>query len=166
MKERKRRGSWARLLAEWPPLRVDKHDSVCDCLLQPFTNTITLFIQLTDNEQAGFGAVYTVYLLFYAGRDLDLSACLAVELHACVAAAVCTSRSGRRWHCLPKGPMPFPIDVSSQAELLSSSLREEIENGERHRGLIDPASVIRLFVRKGGERKSARERRRKRGTSY
>lgn len=50
-------------------------------------------------------------------------------------------------------------DQSTQAEPLSSSLREEIENGERHRGLIDPVSLIQLFVRK--REKGEREREKK-----
>lgn len=55
-------------------------------------------------------------------------------------------------------PDAFHIDMSSRAEPSSSSLREEIENGERHRGLIDPA--ICEGEERGG-RESARERRRK-----
>lgn len=54
-------------------------------------------------------------------------------------------------------PDAFRVDVSSRP----SPLREEIENGERHRGLIDPASLIRLFGRKrdgGGERQCERKK--------
>lgn len=48
-------------------------------------------------------------------------------------------------------PDAFRIDMFSQAEPSSSSLREEIENGERHNGLIDPVPLIHLFVmEKGG----------------
>lgn len=67
-------GLCVRLIAEWPTLSVDKHDSVCDCLLQPFTHTITLFIQLTDNEQAGLG-LFTLCICFVLGR-IRVSLCL------------------------------------------------------------------------------------------
>lgn len=55
-------------------------------------------------------------------------------------------------------PDAFRIDVSSRAEPLSSSLREEIENVERHGGLIDPAPLIQLLVkeREMGERERER----------
>ena len=49
-------------------------------------------------------------------------------------------------------PDAFRTDASGRAEPSCSSLREEIENGERHRGLIDPASLIELLVRKERER--------------
>lgn len=52
-------------------------------------------------------------------------------------------------------PDAFRIDVSSRAEPSSCSLREEIENGERHRGLIDPA--ICEGERRGGERAQEKE---------
>lgn len=51
-------------------------------------------------------------------------------------------------------PDAFRTDVSNRAEPSSSSLREEIENGERHRGLIDPDICE-------GERRGERERERK-----
>lgn len=63
-----RAGSWARLLAGLPLLRVDKHDSVCDRLLQPFTHTITLFIQLTDNEWADL-RLFTLCICFTQGES-------------------------------------------------------------------------------------------------
>lgn len=43
-----------------------------DCLLQPFTRTITLFIQLTDNEAADLGPVYTACLLSAGEGDGSL----------------------------------------------------------------------------------------------
>lgn len=82
-REVRRIGLWARLLAEWPPLRVDKHDSVCDRLLQPFTHTITLFIQLTDNEQADLG-LFTLCICFTQGE-------IRVSLPGCGASCMCSS---------------------------------------------------------------------------
>ncbi len=57
-------------------------------------------------------------------------------------------------------PDAFRTDVSSRVEPLSSSLREEIENGERHRRLIDP---VLLFVRKKEMGESERERKKEIG---
>lgn len=76
-------GQWGRLLAEWPPLRVDKHDSVCDRLLQPFTHTITVFIQLTDNEEADLG-LFTLCICFAQGD-------IRVSLPGCRAPCMCSS---------------------------------------------------------------------------
>lgn len=94
----------ARLLAEWPPLRVDKHDSVCDRLLQPFTHTITLFIQLTDNEQADLG-LFTLRICFTQGE-------IWVFLPGCGAPCMCSSSVYKQeWSAVTvalfaQGPMP------------------------------------------------------------
>lgn len=81
--------------------------------------------------------VYTVYLLYTGKRSGSLSA-RAAELHACVEESIGSTVTvalfaqgliSSVWMCLA-GPSPS-----------SYSLREEIGNGERHRGLIDPASL-------------------------
>lgn len=66
-----------------PPLYVDKHDSVFDCLLQPFIHTITVFIQLTDNEQADLG-LFTLCICF-TQREIRVS------LPGCSASCMCRS---------------------------------------------------------------------------
>lgn len=63
-------------------------------------------------------------------------------------------------------PDAFRTDMFSQAELSSSSLREEIENGERHGGLIDPVPLIHLFVMEKGGGRGVRERKKKEAGSY
>lgn len=66
-----------------PPLYVGKHDSVFDCLLQPFIHTITVFIQLTDNEQADLG-LFTLCICF-TQREIRVS------LPGCSASCMCSS---------------------------------------------------------------------------
>lgn len=96
--------------------------------------------------------------------EIRVSLPCAAELRACVA-AVCVQAGvvGGDGGIVCPRPDAFRIDVSSPAGPLSSSLREEIENGERHRGLIDPASPIQLFVRKRERGEEERERAREKG---
>lgn len=67
---------------DWPPLHVDKHDSVFDRLLQPFIHTITIFIQLTDNERADLG-LFTLCICF---TRVEIS----VSLPGCSASCMCS----------------------------------------------------------------------------
>lgn len=119
---------------------------VCDCLLQPFTRTITLFIQLTDNEAADLGPVYTACLLSAGEGDGSLCPDSQVNVwRRCVQAGVvgggivCAKRpSAFRVHQAELSLRttfffsPHPPSLS-----ISLSLRD-MGHGERHGGLIDP----------------------------
>lgn len=85
---------------------------MCDRLLQPFTRTITLFIQLTDNERADL-VLFTLCICF-AQREtkLPLPDCGAPcnVLQQCVHAGVVGGDGG----IVCPRPDAFRVDVSSR----------------------------------------------------
>lgn len=99
-----------------------------------------------------WGCLHGLFALHGEGAG---SFCLDAECRACVA-AVCTSRSGRQWHCLRKRPSASRTRLAGLSPR-PFSLREEIENGERHRGLIDPAPNDPAICEEGGKRARERE---------
>lgn len=102
-----------------------------------YWHTKTLFIQLPDNE---------------AGADLGLFALFICCLHGC-------SACRRRRRCLPKDRcLPYWTRRASRA------LSLEIENGERHGALNDPASFRRQDG--GGLKIEHKGRKKEAGTFY
>lgn len=104
---------------------------VYDRLLQPLTHTITLFIQLTNNEQADW-ELFTLHICFTQGK-------IGLFLNGCTAAVCTTGVAGGDGGIVCVRPDVFRIVWPGPHPLLLERRMKTVKDA----GLIDPAAPMR-----------------------